>query len=448
MKKLFSAMLIGSSLLSAFAQAQIASKCGTYQLLEQKFQANPVLKNDYIEHRQLKSLASLNSASSYQKTTATKYTIPVIFHVILTQAKINQLGGTTGIRDRMISQLDALNKDYSATNADSSQIPVVFKPLFGNATIEFQPAHKSPTNSSVDGYEILVTTKANFSSVTNDGCDCKDASLGGINAWDPNKYLNIWVIDIKEAGILGYTVPPSFVNWGWSANMTGVVIDYGNFGKRTSATQFFNPSVTDLGRTLTHEIGHFFELEHTFGQDATCSGIGDDGISDTPPQSEPTYNSTSACPSFPLFDVCSSSGNGIMWMNYMDYVDDKCMVMFTKGQVNLMRSQFNVPGITKSLSETTDVLYWPTNVTTTNNTPLFQVYPNPSNSIIQIQSNNSQLLSKIIVFNSLGQTVKTINTDNNSINSFTVDLSGMPKGLYLVQCTFDQQIATQKITIE
>ena len=88
----------------------------------------------------------------------------------------------------------------------------------------------------------------------------------------------------------------------------------------------------DKGRTTTHEIGHAFGMEHIWGDDSNCSGS--DGISDTPNQEIETYD----CPvTLPMFDACTPAGNGIMYMNYMDYTDDACMNMFTTGQTNRMK---------------------------------------------------------------------------------------------------------------
>jgi hypothetical protein len=392
--------------------------------------------NEFLNHAQ-------------QKTTQTIYSIPVVFHVVLTQAKLNQLGGTAGVRDRMIAQLAAMNLDFSAKNSDSALIPVPFKPLFGNAGISFGPAHRTPSNTSTEGFDIKITTQQSFSINSNYGSDPKFSSSGGIEAWDPFSYFNVWVVDIAEAGLLGYTIPPSFVGpGGWTEGETGVVLDYGVFGKRTSLTEYFYPTSNDLGRTLTHETGHFFELEHVFGQDSTCSGTGDDGIADTPPQSVATYNTTPiTCPAFPKWDVCSPTGNGIMFMNFMDYVDDKCMFLFTKGQVDKMRAQFSISNIPISLSQHPEVFQWPTGVSEVTDTKgSFELYPNPSNGRFDIYCNEAKGLENIIVFNTMGQMVFQQNSEGK--NNYSIDLTGFAKGLYLVQCRFSSGVQTKKIIIE
>src|SRR5690606_8315782 len=119
----------------------------------------------------------------------------------------------------------------------------------------------------------------------------KYALTGGADAWDPTKYLNIWVVNASEPDVLGYAIPPSYVSSGFPLQEIGVVLDYGAFGRRGGTLQFFSPSLNDRGRTATHEVGHFFELEHNFGGGPGCPGSGDvdDGIADTPPQDGPVY---------------------------------------------------------------------------------------------------------------------------------------------------------------
>lgn len=441
-------LLIG---IGSFGQA--ITKCATNHLLQNRLQNNASYKQAYESLKQKRQETSAiylqNLASGIQlKTTQTNYVVPVVFHVLLTQAKITQLGGVAGVKARMISQLDAMNADYNAKNADSASIPNPFKPLFGNAGITFSPAHRTPNNTSTEGFEITVTTISSFSINSHDGSDPKLTAYGGVPAWDANRYLNIWVVDITENTLLGYTIPPSFMNFGFALEELGVVIDYGNFGKRTSGGQYFNPGTNDLGRTLTHEVGHFFELEHVFGQNTTCTGTGDDGIADTPPQSEATYNTTSACPVFPKFDVCSPSGNGIMFMNYMDYVDDKCMYLFTKGQVNLMRDQFVSSGVAISLSQHPEVLQWPTAVgnVNDNSNASFSVYPNPSNAVFEVQCYDATRITKLAVINTFGQLV--FQKEAEGMQQFSLDLSNHCKAVYLLQITTNQGTETRKIVLE
>ena len=148
----------------------------------------------------------------------------------------------------------------------------------------------------------------------------KKVSTGGLDAWNASKYLNLWVCNLS-GGVLGYAQFP-----GGAAATDGVVILTTAFGKGGSAASPFN-----LGRTATHEVGHWLNLRHIWG-DANC---GNDLVSDTPTQQTSNYG----CPSFPHV-TCSNGSNGDMFMNYMDYVDDRCMYMFSTGQSTRMNALF------------------------------------------------------------------------------------------------------------
>ena len=144
----------------------------------------------------------------------------------------------------------------------------------------------------------------------------KFTSQGGADVWDSKKYLNIWVCNLSGS-TLGFAQFP-----GGPESTDGVVVDYLYFGSIGTATAPY-----DLGRTLTHEVGHWLNLRHIWG-DSYC---GNDFVDDTPTQ----QTSNSGCPSFPHIS-CNNGPNGDMFMNYMDYTHDDCLIMFTNGQKNRM----------------------------------------------------------------------------------------------------------------
>ena len=155
----------------------------------------------------------------------------------------------------------------------------------------------------------------------------KSTSQGGIDAWPNEDYLNIWVCDLG-GGLLGYATPPS----NFLSNEDGVVINYKYFGNIGTAQAPYNK-----GRTATHEVGHWLNLDHIWGNG--WGSCGNDNVSDTPVQEEENYS----CPGFPHNpNSCGTSNqNGDMFMNYMDYTNDACMNLFTQGQKTRMISAIN-----------------------------------------------------------------------------------------------------------
>ncbi len=242
--------------------------------------------------------------------------VPCVFHVVWRTAAQN-------ISDEQIdSQITVLNQDYRAANADVTNVPEVWKELVGDARIQFHRATEDPDGNPTDGVTRTKTTKRSFSS--NDAV--KFAARGGADAWPTDRYLNIWVCQLG-GGLLGYAQFP-----GGPAETDGVVITYTGFGSTGTAAAPF-----DLGRTATHEIGHWFNLYHIWGDDGTgCSGS--DEVDDTPNQA----TDNQGCPSFPHI-TCENGPNGDMFMNYMDYTDDACMFMFTRGQVERMEASLAGP---------------------------------------------------------------------------------------------------------
>jgi len=246
-------------------------------------------------------------------------TIPVVVHVVYNTSAQN-------ISDAQIqSQLNVLNQDFRKLNADLNLIPSTFSSLVADAEINFCLANRNPSGNATTGIVRVQTSQTSFS--TNDGV--KYASSGGSNAWPTNQYLNIWVCNMS-GGILGYAQFP-----GGASATDGVVVGYTCFGTTGTAQAPFN-----RGRTATHEVGHWLNLRHIWG-DATC---GSDLVSDTPVHNTSNYG----CPSHPRSNSCGASAE--MFMNYMDYVDDACMQMFSNGQKARMQALFVSGGARASLA--------------------------------------------------------------------------------------------------
>ncbi|MFD2081718.1 Pregnancy-associated plasma protein-A [Actinopolymorpha cephalotaxi] len=242
--------------------------------------------------------------------------IPVVVHVVWNTEDQN-------IPDEQVtSQLEVLNHDFRRTNPDVDTTPSAFLSLASDARVEFVLADTAPDGSPTTGIERRQTAAPSFG----DDDAVKSFSSGGLDAWRADSYLNIWVCPLG-GGLLGYAQFP-----GGPPETDGVVILHSGFGATGTAAAPF-----DLGRTTTHEVGHWLNLNHIWGDDGTgCFGT--DNVSDTPNQGGPNYGK----PTFPHLS-CSNGPNGDMFMNYMDYVDDAAMVMFSAGQVARMQACLDGP---------------------------------------------------------------------------------------------------------
>jgi hypothetical protein len=443
-------LLLGNLLVTASLFAQQKKMCGA-EIVRQHILNNGTNGANLLAHRQqqldLQNQQAFHNGGGLQRPTGS-IQIPVVFHIILNAAQINQLGDTQGIINRINTQIEVLNEDFNALNADSSNIPAYFKPYFGNAQIQFGLAHTDPNENATEGYEIITTTESGFTNMNGGYPDAKYAATGGINAWDVIRYLNIWVINPLDGGLLGLTLPPLFTGvGGYPTVEMGVVLNYLTLGRRTGSSQLFISNF-DQGRTLTHEIGHYFELNHIWGDDGgLCPGEPnghDDGIADTPPQA----GATSGKPSLaaPYYDACSASGNGIMFMNFMDYVDDAGMLLFTVGQANRMIQQLAAGGESYVLGIHPELLAYPSGVHDLSKKQPILLGPNPATTILHVTFNRLMPAATILILNQVGALVQTINAANPT--TLTIDLATLPRGLYFVKIKYDDAVLTQKIILQ
>lgn len=315
----------------AWGQAQMVRTCHANENQTRLENANPGLASTRARIEQF----TQRYMESHEGNTGSEavYTIPVVVHVVYYNT-------TQNISDAQIqSQIAILNQDFRRTNADASSTPTGFAGISADCEINFCLATVDPSGNPTTGITRTSTTVNGFS----DNDAMKSSSTGGKTAWPAGSYLNLWVVNLSGS-LLGYAQFP-----GGPSATDGVVIDYQYFGNIGTATAPFNK-----GRTATHEVGHWLNLYHIWGDDAdgngTCSTSsecsGSDGVSDTPNQCEMNYG----CPSFPRTDGCTSTGNGVMFMNYMDYTDDACMNMFTAGQKSRMQAQLATGGSRASLA--------------------------------------------------------------------------------------------------
>lgn len=273
--------------------------CASHEVLEEQLRQNPELaiKMNEIE-------AFTQRAMEEGRLVNGKIEIPVVVNVLYKTAAENISLA------QIQSQIDVLNKDFNATNSDYNSVPAVFSGVKANVGITFvldQVIRKSTTKTSWGTADAM-----------------KKTNRGGLAPTSPTTKLNLWVCTIG-GGILGYAQFP-----GGSSATDGVVIDSRYLGTTGTATAPFNK-----GRTATHEVGHWMNLRHIWG-DATC---GSDLVADTPTHNAANYG----IPTYPHYSTCS--GTPIeMTMNYMDYTDDAGMYMFSLGQKARMDAVFAVGG--------------------------------------------------------------------------------------------------------
>jgi len=286
--------------------------CGTQEYLKNTLNSYPELQGRYGIIQSQEETNKLNVV----------ITIPVVVHILYKTANEN-------ISDFQInSQVRTLNEDFKGTNRDAAYTPAAFqKYKAGDCKIEFRINKIIRQQTNVDIFFCDIYNHPNNPFKYSDEREpIKFIGKGGSNALPCDQFLNLWVGNITDGTanqLLGYSSQP-----GAPCNFDGVVIFYKNFGL-INCTQHY-----DKGRTVTHEVGHWLGLKHIWG-DANC---GDDLIADTPPQADHNFY----CPTFrKVSPGCSTTSDGDMFMNFMDYVYDECMYMFTEGQKVAMRSTFS-----------------------------------------------------------------------------------------------------------
>jgi hypothetical protein len=250
--------------------------------------------------------------------------VPVVVHILYSNA-------TENINDDQVkSQIGSLNMDYQNKNLDLNKVPATFRPHVGNPLIEFDLAAFDPAGNATTGITRTQTSVVTFFSDGPSGDNAKSSHTGGFDPWPADSYLNIWIVgslkDKSSRSLLGYSSFPGEV----SAN-DGVVIIGTAFGTTGTAVAPFN-----LGRTATHEIGHWLNLFHIWGDDENGPDVcaGSDQVDDTPNQALPNY----ACPAYPHDSCNNAADGGDMFMDFMDYTDDDCMQFFAQGQVIRMEA--------------------------------------------------------------------------------------------------------------
>jgi hypothetical protein len=398
--------------LAAPTAAPTPRACGTMEVLAAQLAADPAQAQRMAaieaHARRVQADRSLQRGQTTLAATG-PVIIPVVVHVLYNTAAQN-------ISDAQVqSQIDVLNEDFRKLNADYTKTPALYAGLVADANVQFVLAKRTPTGAATTGIIHKQTNTKSWS--TNDAV--KNSKRGGDDAWDATKYLNLWACNLGQ-GLLGYAQFP-----GGSASTDGVVILYSAFGSRAKYAAGTYTSTYDLGRTATHEVGHWLNLRHIWG-DASC---GNDQVSDTPTQQTSNYG----CPTFP-HATCSNQGD--MSMNYMDYVNDACMYMFSAGQSARMNALFATGGARASLL-TSQGGTAPALTATTS----ASFYPNPATDQLTLNLPDGARADQytVHVYDLRGREMPQARYTGEG----QVQVSDLPKGMYLISIGTGTEVVRQ-----
>lgn len=416
---------------NALAQANL-HRCSTFEIMQKREQ----LQSGYLSGTKAafdaaKQLVEANRVNRSGNDTV--YRIQLVFHVLYNSPAEN-------IPDSVIySQIEVLNEDYRRLNADTVRTRDEFKPVAGDTRMEFYLATTDPDGNPTTG--ITRTTGSGsfigYSPLTDD----IKVEPGGKAPWPTDRYVNVWVGNLFFGIVLGYAYPPyNAPNWDSTSLATdsalqGVVLHYAAVGRNNA--QPVDQTVAG-GRSLTHEMGHYFGLRHIWGDEVGCNT--DDGIDDTPLASDASQQTCDT-----TINSCADAPTDYndMIENYMDYSDDRCVNMFTVGQIELMHAMLQtsragvatvvVPTGIKNVSDNFDVV---------------QLFPNPSsgNINLNVQIKNGTYFSYEI-YNVVGE--KLVAESNlTSVNNYrSINLSAQPAGIYFAKITCGEQVVVKKFEL-
>lgn len=397
-----------------------AQRCFSQVQLAQEEALNPALRAK--RNRMTLALNNWLENNSHSIQNRTVLTLPVVVHVVWknTEENINE--------EQILSQLAALNEDFRMINDNLDIVPAEFQALITDIELEFCLAELDPDGNPSTGI-TRTQTNQDFvgTAIVNGSRAIFFDDNGGKNAWPTDQYINIWVAR-REFALGAATFP------GQASEATdGIVIDpyyFGRTGLATESTPFH------LGKTLSHEMGHYFGLSHLNGPNASSDCDEDDGLEDTPNQSG-TY--LGECPTHPS----ESCGSNDMFMNIMSLTNDECLAFFTPDQKMLMLANLNE--FRSGLLDTPACT--PTSVNTpAGSKPDFSLVPNPAKNQVQIQfempisegfyinlySSAGSLLLKRYIF---------------PPNSLAFDLKSFQAGIYIIEIRAKDYVQSRKLVI-
>lgn len=331
-KLLFLSFVFGS--LSINAQEKNTTQvrnCGTDAYNAQLLESNPkMMGGDAYENLMESKIAQVKAAMIANPNRALQYTIPVVVHVIHNGEAI---GVGANISDaQVISQIQVLNEDFRRIIGSRG---FNTNPSGADVEVEFCLAKQTPDGCVTNGIDRVDMSAISTSWGGSGATSNTNTILKPSTTWDASQYMNMWSVNFSDGSLLGFAQFP-----GGPANTDGVVSNYTYFGSNDAAGVTI-PGAFNLGRTMTHEVGHYLGLYHTF--QGGCTGSGD-FCTDTPAVASPNFG----CPT-----IDSCAGGGVdMVANYMDYTDDSCMNVFTNNQkarvIATLTNSANRPNTTTS----------------------------------------------------------------------------------------------------
>jgi len=322
--------------------------------------------------------------------------ICIVFHIIQT------LDENRITDERIESQLERINNDFQRFDEDLSLIPELFQVDIGTTNFEFVLADTDPDGLPSTGIVRIETDLQNIGSlISQDGKEViKFSSLGGSDAWRPDSCINVWVGATTD--VFGITAPLDLAG----TDEDGIIIAPEAFGFIENPS---SPS-TNLGRTLTHELGHYFGLSHLWGSDIGCDE--GDGIEDTPQQDGPYIN----CPDFPQV----SCGSADMHNNFMEFTDDECLLFFTRGQVQ--RMNLVLEEVRSGIIVASSDLSGGTGLS-------FEIRQSDEGLDI-VHENKASRFASISIYTTTGQLL--LREQINSINVHRINTNNWPRAVYIL----------------
>lgn len=402
-------------ILPVFSQSKKEEPCASYTIFQKNIQnADFAIQWESIEKKKSDFIKLIRDTDSEaKKNSSVKYRIPVVVHVI------HEFGPEYLSDEQIKSQIDILNEDYQKKAGTKGDGPG------GNPQIEFFLAKMDPEGNCSSG--ITRTISSYTVQETADG------SIKKLVNWDTNRYLNIWLVRSIGDKILGYS---SLGRTGGNPDDDGVVIRARNFGRVGNVTPPYN-----LGATATHEIGHWLSLMHPF--DGGCCTAGEhcevcgDRVCDTPSEDIPTYN----CPT-EILNSCTEDVDDKpnLKSNYMGYYDDRCMNLFTPGQIARIWACLEVErrDIWSEDNIRRAGYYGCASEIGWNNNPAvnfkISIYPNPVPETLNIYFESNLIPEKvedILIFDEMGRSVN-IKSFKKDYNAISLDVSEFASGIYLI----------------